>query len=133
MVETRTFDPKQTYRSKGGFGLLPCHLDVQLLNKPSILLEVLTHSRRERLRSTADRLLRRLQEVRADRRIGERLADIGVEARDDLRRCSRRDEHTEPLVEHEPLDAASPNVGTSGRLSERAPVVWASSRKAPAL
>ena len=51
-------DPEQTYRSKGGFGLLPCHLDVQLLNKPSILLEVLAYAHSERLGRAADRLLR---------------------------------------------------------------------------
>ena len=51
--------------------------------------------------------MRGLYEVCLDRGICQSFADVKVEARSDGRRCSCRDEHAEPLVEHEPVEAAA--------------------------
>ena len=49
---------------------LSCDFDVQLLDQPSVFLEVLANTDGERVGRATDRLLRRLHEVRSDRSIG---------------------------------------------------------------
>ena len=57
------------------------------------------------LRRAADRIVGRLEHAVADLLIGQRLAELGVEARDDVRRRAGRHEHAEPLIEHHALEA----------------------------
>ena len=60
-------------------GLL--RLDVEVFHQPPVLGVIVAHELRERLDRAAGRLLRRVEEVLADRRIGQRLADLAVEQR----------------------------------------------------
>src|SRR5262249_60475236 len=72
--------------------------DVQLLHQAGVCGEIAVNELRECVGAAADRLLAGLQEAVADRRLGERLVDLGVETHADRRRRSRRHQHADPLL-----------------------------------
>ncbi len=81
-------------------------LDLQLLDQSSIFHAVFPHGLRELGGAAADRFLRGLPQRCANRRIGENLVDLAIEALHDRGGCLGRHEHAEPLVEDQ--------VGNSG-------------------
>src|SRR5574341_1078691 len=65
-------------------------LDVQLLDQPAVLLEVVAVQPRELLGRAAHALERRLREALAHRGEGERLVDLGIQPLDRLGRRAGR-------------------------------------------
>src|SRR5690349_7287645 len=92
--------------------------DVQLLYQALVFCVVVAEQLQKLLDGASYRLLRLLKEAFADRRIGECLVDLGIEAGGDGWRRPRRHKHTDPLVKHESADARfliSRHFGQRGR------------------
>src|SRR5260370_23777101 len=81
-------------------------LDVQFPHEPPAFFVVVVDQPGELFGSTADGLLRGLQEIVTNPPIRQRPVDLGVEARDDPGWRASWHENAEPLVEYYPLGAS---------------------------
>src|SRR6187549_2151600 len=100
--------------------------DIELLHQARVLVEILAGETRKILRQASGDLRRALVEMRARAAVGQRLADGGIQARDQCRWSAERNAAYQDSSTR-PGKPDSSSVGTSGRLRERTRPVCASS------